>query len=162
MAEAVVVAGAVLVKTGTGSANALENLGYSINGIQIRERVYTLDVPGDQNGGDEGPPIDRQYLGEVDLITMELSKYDVAVFAKLTPKLLGGTAGQTATPGTLIFGASKYYRLLLTGAAFTRNYIGATLIGEPIEFNAGTKFSRLRIEWECHAISGVKWNSTTS
>lgn len=162
MAEAIVVAGACLVRTGTGDASALENLGYSINGVQYFEDVFQSDVPGDQNGGDEGPPIDIQHFGQIDRVRMELSKWDAAVYAKIAPRTKGGTAGQsTVSVGSLLFANSYSYRLLLTAPNFTRNYLRA-IPRPPIQLNTGTKFSRLIIEWECHDLSGVRWNTTTS
>lgn len=161
MAAAVVVAGATLIRTGTGSANALEDLGYSVNGIRIFEDVYTGDVPGDQNGGDAGPPIDVQYFGQVDRVELEMSKYDAAVLAKLAPRLLGGSAGVIGTAGTLFAGGSKYFRLLLTATNFTRNYLAAIPRGA-IESNWGTKFSVIRVIFDCHAFNGTLYNTTTS
>lgn len=161
MAEQVNVAGAVLVKVGTGSASALESLGYSINGVDIQEDVYTGDVPGDQNGGDSGPPIEIQYFGEVHRISLDLSKYDPAIAAKIQPKYKGGTAGVVGTPGSLFFAAGTYFRLLLLGTNFTRNYLGA-IPRQPMGINVGTKFSVQRFIFECHAVSGTVWNVTTS
>ena len=102
-----------------------------------------------------------QYFGQIDIVRLDLSKYDTAVLAKLDCRLLGGTSGSVGTPGTLIFGGSKYYRLLISPTTGPRNYLGATP-RQAIVHNRGTKFSRLRIEFECHAISGVLWNTTTS
>lgn len=161
MAVAIQVAGPVLIRTGTGSANALEDLGYSAEGVEIEENVRYLDVPGDQNGGSEGIPIDVQYLGQSDLIRFDLTKYDAAVMAKLTPRLKGGTAGSIGTVGTLWQASSSYFRVLLTATNFTRNYIGCLPL-EPHSLNAGTKFSRQRLSFICYPISGVLWNTTTS
>lgn len=161
MAVQVNVAGACLIRSGTGSASALEDVGYSINGVEIQEDVFTGDVPGDQNGGDQGPPIDIQYFGEVHRLSIDLSKYDPAVVAKIQAKYKGGTAGAIGTPGSLIIGATTYYRILLTATNFTRNYLGA-IPRQPMSVNAGTKFSVQRLLFDCYAISGTIWNSTTS
>jgi len=161
MALVVNVHGAALVRVGTGAANALEDLGYSVNGVDIEETVLTADVPGDQNGGDEGPPIDIQYFGQIDIVRLELSRYDAAVLAKIDCRLLGGTTGSTSAPGTLIFGASRHYRLLVHPTTGPRNYLGA-VPRQAILHNRGTKFSRLRLEFECHAVSGVLWNTATT
>lgn len=161
MAAAVVVAGATLIRTGTGAANALEDLGYSINGVRIFEDVFTGDVPGDQNGGDAGPPIDVQYFGQVDRVEIEMSKFDAAVIAKIAPRLLGGSAGTIGTAGTLIAAGSKYYRLLLTATNFTRNYLCA-VPRAAIETNWGTKFTMLRLVFDCYAFGGTLYNTTTS
>lgn len=162
MANQVNVAGAVQIKTGTGSASALEVLGYTINGARITENAYFSDVPGDENGGNEGPPIDVQYFGQVDFIRLELSKYDPAVWAKIVPLLKGGTAGSAGTVGTLVFSGSADFRVLLLGSNFTRNYLRC-IPRQPQDINVGSKFSTLVLEFECHKDgSGVLWNTTTS
>lgn len=161
MAAAVQVAGACLVKTGTGSASALETVGYSVNGVDIQEDVFSGDVPGDQNGGDQGPPIEIQIFGEVHRISIDLSKYDSAVVAKIEAKINGGTTGQTTTAGTLYFAGAYYYRLLLTATNFTRNYLAA-IPRQPQGLNVGSKFSVKRLVFDCHAVNGVMWNTTTS
>ena len=158
MAIAVNVTGPALVRTGTGTANALEDLGFSINGIQLIETVFESDVPGDQNGGEEGPPIDIQYFGQIDRIRMEFSKYDELVVDKIRARLRGGTAGIIGTAGTLIAGTSVFYRLLITPTNTPRNYVAA-IPREPIEVNRGTKYSRLIMEWECHGFNGTLWNT---
>ena len=64
MAIAVIVDGLVTVKiTPYGGAQA--SLGYTRNGVDITFEGFFLDVMGDETGGDDGPPIDRQYLGEI-------------------------------------------------------------------------------------------------
>ncbi|MCC7424821.1 MAG: hypothetical protein IT428_31505 [Planctomycetaceae bacterium] len=161
MAEQVNVAGAVQVKVGTGSASALESLGWSVNGIDISEDVFTGDVPGDQNGGDQGPPIEVQIFGEIHRIAIDLSKYDPAIAAKIQAKYKGGTAGTTATPGSLFFAGSTYYRVLLLGSNFTRNY-PYCLVRQPMSINVGTKFSVQRIIFDAHSISNTLWNTTTT
>lgn len=161
MAVAVITTGPAYVSVGTGVAGALEALGYSINGVEIFENVFMGDVPGDQNGGDEGPPIDIQYFGQVDRVRMELSKYDQAIADKIRPRLLGGSAGTVGTPGTLVAGGAVYYRLLINPTTLPRNYLAA-VPREPIEVNRGTKFSRLVLEFECHNFTGTLWNTTTT
>ena len=161
MALAVITTGAALIRTGTGASQILEDLGYTINGVTIIENVYMSDVPGDQNGGDEGPPIDIQYFGQVDRIRMEFSKFDQLVADKIRPRLEGGTAGTVGTAGTLITAGTKYFRLLIEPTSLPRNYLAA-IPREPIEVNRGTKFSRLILEFECHAIGGVLWDTTTA
>lgn len=162
MAATYNVAGACLVRTGTGSAAALEDLGYSIDGITIDEQVLQGDVPTDLNGGTEGPPGDIQHFGHIHVVTMALSKYDPAVWAKVISAVRGETGGtQSVAAGTLLFSGSYYYRLLLTASGFTRNYLAAIPRLQK-SVNAGSKFSTATLSWQCHAISGVIWNGTTS
>lgn len=160
MAIGVQVAGKALVKVDTGSANALEDLGYSINGIEISQEPYFSDVPSDENGGDEGPPIDVQYFGEIATIRMELSRWDPAIAAKIDPFLYGGTSGTQGTPGSLMSGFS--YRLVIVTSALPRNFPIA-FPSEPIEINKGTKYSRLAITWKAYGFTNAAvWNTTTA
>ena len=64
MANLVHVAGLALIKISFGGSGYLE-LGYTRNGADITHEGFFLDVPGDENGGDEGPPIEIQFLGEI-------------------------------------------------------------------------------------------------
>jgi hypothetical protein len=165
MAEQYNVAGAVLVKI-TAPSGSLETLGYTINGPQIREEVFYSNIQVDQEGGEAGPPGDVQVMGQIDHITLQLSKYDPAVSAKLQQLIPGGTAGTPFTapaePGYLLFQNSKTFRLLLTGSGFTRNYLRA-IVRDAREFNVGAKSSVLTVTVECHRnASGVLWNTTTS
>lgn len=162
MAVAITVPGACLVKTGTGLSDALEELGYSIDGVEIQQRSFQLGVPSDSNGGTDGPPVAKQYFGQIHIVSLEMSRYDDAVLQKIETIVNdNGTtaAGAIATPGTLIDPtASNLYRLVLASTNLSRNYLGAI----PIDiFNIrSSKFSRPRVVFECHAVSGVLWNTT--
>lgn len=158
------VAGKVRIFVNSGNAGAMESLGYSINGVQIVERPFYTNIPGDENGGDEGPPVDKQYLGELHYLRMELSKWDDTVAGKIRGRLRGVNAeGSGAfTPGSLITCGGYYFRLLLLGANFVRNYLLA-VPSEPTEINVGTRWSRPAMEWECQRnSSGVMWNTTAT
>src|SRR5690554_6659069 len=125
MAEVVVVDGPALIRVNTGSEGALETLGYTRDGVQISEQVYTEDVPGDQNGGTSGPPIDIQYFGEFHIVRLELTKWDPTVDAKVASRRLGGTLGTTGTAGSLYSGDSLFFRLLIQPTNRPRNYVAA-------------------------------------
>lgn len=167
MASTVHVAGVAQIKLDTGASNALEELGFTINGAEIREEIFMENVPGDENGGDAGPPIDVQYFGEIHHVRLELSKWDAAIAAKVLPVLYGGSAGVLGTAGTLMAGGSKTFRLLINAATEPRNYLKAFLRNQK-ETNKGTKFSRLVLDFECHANGsvysggGTLYNTTVS
>lgn len=162
MAIAVLTAGVCIVKVDTGAANALEELGRTVNGADSTKQAFWLDVPGDDNGGDAGPPIEIQFMGEIVRIRLEMSKWDTAIRNKVTSRLYGGTAGTPGTAGTLMFADSKTYRLLLHSTTDPRNFLRTIPRGD-IEQNRGTKWSRLVSEWEAHKnASGVLYNSTTT
>lgn len=162
MSTIVNVAGPVLIKVNTGSAGGLADLGYSANGVNIDEQDFNENVPGDENGGDAGPPIDVLHHGQIHIIQMELTKWDPTVAARISNRVNASapTAG-TVEPGVLYAGDSKFMRLLLTGDNFTRNYLAAIPRGS-IGLNAGSRYSRQRLAFECHAVSGVIWNTTTT
>lgn len=160
MAEGIQVPGACHIYTDT-NGGAFEALGYSINGVEISEEPFFLNVPGDQNGGDDGPPIDVQVLGQIHHIRMELSKWDSSVADKCICIAKGTTIGQNVTPGWLMSGNSKSYKLALRSTLLFRTYPLAFLRNQ-IETQRGTKFARLLLEWECHVSGGVIYTQTTS
>ena len=126
-----------------------EVLGYTRNGADTTDEAYWLDVPGDENGGDDGPPIDIQYLGEISRVRLELTKWDETIANKLRARLKGAAAGQIDGVGTLVARLSKSFVLEIDSPALSRTYYRA-IPRMPIEMNRGTKFSTLVCEFECH------------
>lgn len=156
------VAGKLEVWLNTGGGGALEFLGYTINGAEIEEVTFMSNVPGDANGGTEGPPVDVQHMGDLHYVRLEMGQFFDSVLSKIRSRLRGVTEGSSITPGTLIACSGLYYRLLLYGPNFVRNYPAAIPRGA-IRMNAGTQFSRAMVEFECHRLSGAAiWNGTTS
>jgi hypothetical protein len=162
MAAAPQVFGPAEIKVGTGSSGALESLGFTRQGAEIRSQGFFIDVPGDQNGGDQGPPIEVQYLGEILRVRAELTKWDEAVAAKVRSRLAAGTEGSPGTPGTLMFGDSKTIRVLIAPTTGAVNCPRCFIRGE-WEMNKGTKYSTLILEFEAHKdANGVLYNASTS
>ncbi len=162
MARAIVVAGLAICKVDTGVSNALEDLGVSRNGVEITDNGYFLDVHTDEDGGDDGPPTDVQFLGQTATIRMELTKYDTAVRAKIDSRMYGGTSGTVGTVGTLMQGGSKTFRLLIHSTSEPYNF-PVVVFREPIEINKGTKFSTLLVIGTAYRNgSSVLRNATTS
>jgi hypothetical protein len=165
MALLVQVPGACLIKTGTGAASALESLGYSINGVEVTEEMLSEDVPGDQNAGEGGNPIDIQDYGHIARIRMELSVWDFTIVGKIRSKLNAIAAGTSPTPGSLIFANSYHYRLLLlpTTAADAMNF-PICVPRDPHVINLGAKFARVIFDWIAYPPTGggVLWNTTTT
>lgn len=159
------VAFSALIKVNTGSASALESLGYSQNGVTISENPIVVPIPGDQGGGDEGIPIDFQTLGQTDTIRIELTKYDEAIADKIRTLARGSvTAGNVPTPGTLVFANTYYFRLLILTTNYIRNY-PVVLFREPREINRGTRFSKaifVGTAFPDLTGSGALWNTTTT
>lgn len=162
MAAAVKVAGLSTIKVGTGVGGALETLGYTRAGGEVRSQAFYIDVPGDENGGDQGPPIEIQYLGEIARIRLELTKWDTTVGQSIRSRLLGGTEGTPGSAGTLMFSESKTVRVLISNANAPMNFPRCFLRGE-WEINLGTKYSTLVLEFEAHKdANGILYNATIS
>ena len=161
MAAAVQIAGACEIKVAT-NGGSLQSLGYTRNFADVTKEAFWVDVPGDENGGDEGPPIEIIYLGEIARVRLELTKWDATVAAIVKARLSGGTAGTPGSTGTAMFAGSKDLRLLLNAANDPRNFPRAIPRGS-IEIGRGSKYSTLVCEFECHKDgSGVLYNTTTS
>jgi hypothetical protein len=161
MAKTIQVDGLALIQACT-VGGTLADLGYTINGAEITEQIFTEDVKGDENGGDPGPPIDIQYLGEKHIIRMTLTKYDEAELNKIRAGIAGGTAGTISTSGTLYFQGSVSWRLLIKTVNRPRNYINC-VFREAKEINKGTVHSKAVIVAEAfYGASGVIYNSTTT
>ena len=150
MAIAVIVDGLVTVKiTPYGGAQA--SLGYTRNGVDITFEGFFLDVMGDENGGDDGPPIDSQYLGEIARIRCELTKWDAAEALNVMERHADSAAGSPLiTPGNaLINQDGGYLALELTSANRTYTF-PKVFPRNAIELNKGTKFSTFTCEFEAH------------
>lgn len=155
------VACTVTVKADTGSSNALETWCESMEGISIREQVFQEPIFSDSNGGSQGPPIDILVHGEVHIITFQSVRFDPAVDAKM--QYVKSVASGTASGGcVLAFSDSKFYRVLLTGTNFTRNYLRVMVTDKELG-RIGSHASVRQITLTCYKdASGVLWNTTTS
>ena len=174
MSATVQLPGAAPVSVGTGSANALQLLGYTVNGCEIESTKIIEEVPGDQGGGEGGTPIEFQHLGRYDIVRLELSKIDMTVFNKIEAAVnANGTlssvvAGTAPTPGSLIIGNSAYFRLLINPAngVMIRNYPIAIPRDAHSMGPVGTKWLRAKISFYCvldyTQTPPLLWNVTTS
>jgi hypothetical protein len=161
MPQAVQTAGVttVFVKIAADTSAPL-TLGQTRNYAEVTHEAFFLDVPGDANGGDDGPPIEVQYLGEISRVRCELTKWDKTTADVVRRRSKAQTtAGTPGTAGTLMFGGTNVMRLLLNNANDVRNFNRA-IPRMPIEIGRGTKYSTLVCEFECHKDSnGVLYNA---
>lgn len=162
MALAIQLGGLATIKVCT-TGGSLATLGYTINGAEITEDIMTEMVHGDENGGESGPPIDIQYMGEVHTIRLTLTKYDETVLNTIRAGLAGGTAGTPGTSGSLYFQGTAYWRLLIHSVNTPRNYLCAVFT-EAKEVNLGTKHSKAIVTAKCYRASAgaVMYNATTT
>ena len=168
MSDIINIAGPAVVKLNSGSAGALQEWGYTEEGVMVREEMLTLNIPGDQNAGSEGNPIDIQDLGRVGHVHLEMSKFDPVVAQQVIAKAnTNGTSpvgqGVSPSPGVLLFSNSLYFRLLIlpTNSAFIRNFLIAVPI-EAYEMNISAKYTRFVSDWICSPPvgGGTYWNMT--
>lgn len=164
MAATIQVDGLATVKIASPLGGSLETLGYTENGVEITEQLYTGPVHGDENGGDQGPEIDIQYFGEMHIIRMTFTKYDETVIDKVRAGLAGGTAGTPGTAGSLYIQGGVSWRLLIHSVNRPRNYVNV-IFDQPKEINKGTKHSKATIvarAFRAAGVSGAIYNSTTT
>lgn len=171
MAEIIQIPGPCHVLLNTGASSALQGLGFTENGAEVREDLLAGDVPGDQNGGDQGPPIDIQKFGLIGHVHLEMSKWDsaVAAFVKAKSNPNGSiptAAGVSPTPGGLIFSNTDYFRLLLFptgGSIFVYNFLIA-VPRDAYTLNLGVRYGRFIADFTCYPPlgGGVYYNTSTS
>lgn len=171
MAVEVYAFGPAKISVNTGVSGAWQEVGYTADGVRVREEAIQLPVPGDENGGAEGVPIEFQHLAEQHYLTLELTRFDAAILQKLRSRFKSGiTAGLTKGPGTLV--ADDYFRVLLesdTDATHHRRYLKA-YVTQPIEETIGTKYSRPVVVLQClpfkYVVSSVNkyaiWDAITA
>ena len=159
-------------------------LGTTRDGVNISSDGFFNDVHNDENGGDAGPPVEVQYLGETHRVRVELTKYDPLVAAKLEDHYGNtGTVGQPAAAGTLLFansysgdqifnaiGGGVQVQIQTANAANAAGDIPANmvrtyttcLIRDAIEVNRGTKFSTFVLTFTAYKVSGSAaiWTGT--
>jgi hypothetical protein len=153
-------------------------VGYSRNGVTITYEDFWIDVPGDEHGGDDGPPIDVQHLGRIARVRIELTKFDTtavaAIKARVANTLFGRPVPIAASgsdppaarpPGTLMFTNSYTMKLTIRavrGDAEVHHFPRAFLRAA-IDLNVATKFQSPILEFECHKDSdGVLENTVTT
>ena len=142
-------------------------LGYTRNGVDQTEEAFWLDVPGDEYGGDDGPPIDIQFLGAIARVRCEFTKWNVAninfvrarvedVGGGTPPGVVGEGFFTCATIGSLQIAGGYSFALKVepscqtSGGTYGRYIFPIAIPRAPIEMNHATKFSTVVMEMECH------------
>jgi len=156
--------GKATIRLSTGSSGLLETLGYTRNGADVSSETFWIDVPGDENAGDSGPPIEIQYVGEMARVRLEMTKWDALVMAKVVKKLNSNTKvwGAIATPGTFVFMNNLHYRLVVDTPTDPRNFYVA-VPRAPTQRNCGVRFAMKVLEFDCYKNdAGVLWDSNVT
>jgi hypothetical protein len=133
----------------------LQKLGEQMDMTEPEHQVFLHNVPGDRNGGPEGPPIEVQYLGEIARIRCDMSRWDPTVWdflRKLGVKASQGTITD-AHVGQLIL-TNRAVRVILISSARPINF-PCCIVRNPYVYGMGTKFSRASVEFEAHRTPGI-------
>lgn len=133
----------------------LQKLGEQMDMSEPEHQVFLHNVPGDRNGGPEGPPIEIQWLGEIAKIRCDMSRWDPVVWdfvRKMGVKAAMGTITD-AMVGQLIL-AQRAVRLLLVSATRPINF-PCCIVRNPYTYGMGTKFSRASVEFEAHRVPAL-------
>ncbi len=162
-----VVAGPVEIWVGTGTSEALEFLGWTVNGVSIQERPFVTPIVSDEYGGSGGPPADYQLMGMQHRISLELSKYQSAVLAKLDRFYNSIALGAGAAGVGMLLGCGGLATRLLMRAGpagsstFVRNYSQAFVI-DPVELApVGAQATRARVNFVVNAKAGIiPWDTS--
>lgn len=135
---------------------------------RLEVRTFTIDVPGDRHGGPQGPPIERQRLGQIAMGTMNLSRFDPSVLQLILQHRTFATNGKILQSeiGSLTF-LERAFRILIkpvrsndpgTDATITAydnvdpyvwNFVCCD-ISNPITLAQGTKYARFQFSFEAH------------
>lgn len=136
------------------------SVGYTRNGVDQTDEAFWLDVPGDQHGGDDGPPIDIQFLGEIARVRCELTKWNVFNVDRIRSRVnaIGAAPGYVPCNfiGGLMIAGSGHFRLQIVPTCLQpdQEYYFYTfhraIPRAPIEVNHATKFATMILEFECH------------
>lgn len=142
-------------------------LGYTRNGCEIEAVPHMIAVPGDEHGGDDGPPIDYQHLPTLYRIRLSLTKFEKSVLETIEATITGGTAGTYATDdiGVTYVGGSKIYRVTIqtSNAAWIRNF-PLCIPTSPPAYNLGTRFMEATAEFLAlrNQSNGLVWDQTAA
>ena len=169
MADQVNYSGKVDVKIQlANTAGQLVKLGESMDMVDVEERAFFHNIPGDRHGGPQGPPIEIQWLGAICVVRMELSRWDTAVLDNLRKRKVQTTAGTIPLTdvGTLML-ATKAFRLLLHSTTRPLNF-PCVLLRDAVSYGMGSKFTGVGLQFECHrcqdgtARDGILFDSTVT
>lgn len=156
MAQAITYTGPVNVVFQSASepngGNTDVALGYSRDGAQIRIMPSYSDVKSDLTGGEQGVPLDRQFLGAIARINVDLTKYDLALVHKVisfcgASDQANAEAGRMQEMGKLQRQEDHHGYLRLSGSKANIVFKNAYVV-DGSEFNVGMRASAYRLTFE--------------
>jgi hypothetical protein len=128
------------------------DLGISTDGVRYQNHPFYVDVHGDRNGGGQGPPIEKQYLGEIVIVSFTLSTFTPASIDVIRKRGIldsNGFTTQGLVGGFLLTNRSMRLCIMPEVASDVRNFWCAVPV-QAIEVTEGSKFSEWSFTFECH------------
>lgn len=118
------VSGPVAVRINLRDGDGFQTVGWTVDGVQPEEQVYTNEIFSDEYGGTSGPPIERQFMGKHAKINLSLVRYDLEVVKKMRHALASENwashaDGELVNVGGLITCGNRAFQILLVGSADT-------------------------------------------
>lgn len=142
------VPGPARISVGTGTAGALEYLGFSVDGVHISVQPRWDEVFSDLAGPAIGE--DNQFLGADGVVQFVLSRHNAAVFHRVRAMLLGGIdgAGAAYSLGSLLRAEGLGMRLFIR-ATYGPGSPGAkaAYAGQRAVYNFPLCYPMDRIDW---------------
>lgn len=140
------------VVTPCADAGGLD-LGYTRNQVDISEDTQLLPVPGDENGGDAGDPIEFQVMTKTLHMRCEFTKWnkDGADILRKNGKVQT-VVGGVWTVGSLLYANGDSFAISVTSAVDSYFSVQAynCICQQPVEIGRGTRFSVLVCDIEAH------------
>ena len=124
MAIAPYVAGPCLVRVNLRDGDGIQNLGYSVDGIEPQITPMYRDIYSDRSGGQESAPLLRQFLAASARIPLQLVDFEPVLLRKLQKLVVNDGAagpgarlpGELPPPGCLTGATTSSFQLILQGA----------------------------------------------
>jgi hypothetical protein len=124
MAIAPYVAGPCLVRVNLRDGDGIQNLGYSLDGIEPQITPIYRDIYSDRSGGQESAPLLRQFLAATARIPIQLVDFEPVVLRKMMKMVVNDGAGGPGArlpgalppPGCLTGQSTSSFQLILQGA----------------------------------------------
>lgn len=172
------VAGPCQVHVGTGSAGALEFLGWSVDGVAPRIQAMHEDIYSDFSG--PSAPDDISYFPGVGITSIQLVRYNESIAQKLLGWLPSNAAGSVAQydVGSLMIAEGKAIRVLfyspyasskaaMNGMLGVMNFPTSYPVGDfsiPLSSRARRLPITFRhvVQWDHVAGTGILFNSSTA
>lgn len=144
--------GLVDIKIAFPFTGTLVQLGHATDMIQYHKQPFYHDVPGDRNGGHQGPPIESQFLGEIIDISFSLSSFAAAGITLLEKRGLLTTVGTIPQDviGDFVMTTTSMRLLLHTEATGDTRNFWCAIPRQPYQVAVGTKFSEWIFGFQCH------------